>query len=130
VILPYLVWNAGAMIDDVWRWSNGTSDTAYQIWGWGASNLVLAFGGVTDRFARWPFWLPQLLIALPVLLALLWRQRRENTLSRALWGYGIFLLAFFFVSRFLNENYLGFIAAFLALGTLVDPPAVETGTTG
>ena len=130
VILPYLVWNAGAIIDDVWRWSNGTSDTAYQIWGWGASNFVLAFGGVADRFARWPFWLPQLLIALPVLAALLWRQRRENTLSRALWGYGIFLLAFFFVSRFLNENYLGYIAAFLALGTLVDPAVSEIKTTG
>ncbi len=130
VILPYLIWNPGAMLDDVWRWSNGTSDTAYQIWGWGASNLVLAFGGVADRFARWPFWLPQLLVALPVLVALLWRQRSENTLSRALWGYGIFLLAFFFVSRFLNENYLGYIAAFLALGTLVDPPVAEIRTTG
>jgi 4-amino-4-deoxy-L-arabinose transferase-like glycosyltransferase len=121
VVLPYLIWDAGAMFDDVWRWSAGTSPTAYQIWGWGAANFVLAFGGVADRFAYWPFWLPELLIGLPVLIALLWRQRTENTLSRALWGYGIFLLAFFFVSRFLNENYLGYIAAFLALGALVDP---------
>jgi hypothetical protein len=122
VMLPYVLWDAGAMFDDVWRWSSGTASTAYQIWGWGASNFVLALGGVADRFVYWPFWVTELLIALPVLLALLWRQRSDNTLSRALWGYGIFLLAFFFVSRFLNENYLGYIAAFLALGALVDPP--------
>jgi hypothetical protein len=29
-----------------------------------------------------------------------------------------FLFIFFYTSRFLNENYLGYILAFLALGTL------------
>ena len=48
--------------------------------------------------------------------ALLVRQWRENALGRALWSYALFLFAFFFVSRFLNENYLGYIVAFLALG--------------
>ena len=47
--------------------------------------------------------------------ALLLRQWRAKTLPRALWSYGLFLFVFFFVSRFLNENYLGYIAAFLAL---------------
>ena len=65
VIGPFLIWDPGAMVDDVWRWSNGTSDTAYQIWGWGASNLVLALGWVQSRFDYWPFWLPQLAISLP-----------------------------------------------------------------
>jgi len=40
-----------------------------------------------------------------------------------LWGYGVFLFAFFFVSRFLNENYLSYILAFLALGALVQEDA-------
>lgn len=121
VVGPYLAWNPAALYDDVWRWSAGTSETAYQIWGWGASNLVLALGWVEDRFAYWPFWLTELLIGLPLLLALLKKQAAENTPARAAWGYGLFLVAFFFVSRFLNENYLGYILAFLALGTLTDP---------
>ncbi|MGE5602088.1 MAG: hypothetical protein ACM30E_03495, partial [Nitrososphaerales archaeon] len=116
---PYFVWNPGAMFDDVWKWSAGTSATAYQIWGWGASNLVLALGWVKSRFDVWPFWLPELLVAVPLMAALLVRQWRANTLARALWSYALFLLAFFFVSRFLNENYLGYVAAFLALGALV-----------
>lgn len=120
IIGPYLIWNPAAMYDDVWQWSSGTSQTAYQIWGWGASNLVLALGWVKNRFDYWPFWLLELIVGLPLMLALLWHQARENTTARALWGYGLFLLAFFFVSRFLNENYLGYVLACLALGSLVD----------
>jgi hypothetical protein len=116
---PYFVWNPAAMFDDVWKWSAGTSSTAYQIWGWGASNLVLALGWVKSRFDVWPFWLPELLVGVALMAALLVRQWHENTLPRALWGYALFLFGFFFVSRFLNENYLGYIVAFLALGALV-----------
>ncbi len=121
VVLPYFLWNPGAMVDDVWKWSNGARPTGYQIWGWGASNLVLALGWVESRFAQWPFWAPELLIGAPLMAALLARQWRENWLGRALWSYALFLFAFFFVSRFLNENYLGYILAFAALGALVAP---------
>jgi hypothetical protein len=125
IIGPYLLWDPAALIDDVWAWSNGASPTAYQIWGWGASNLVLASGLVTSRFAYWPFWLPQLLFGLPLLLALLWRQARENSANRALWSYALFLLVFFFVSRFMNENYLGHLLAVMALGALVEVGAAD-----
>lgn len=125
IVGPYAVWNPGALFDDVWRWSAGTSETAYQIWGWGASNLVLALGWVRDRFAYWPFWLTELLIGLPLMLALLKGQASDNTPARATWSYALFLLAFFFFSRFLNENYLGYILAFFVLGVLVDTVALE-----
>jgi hypothetical protein len=123
IIGPYFVWNPAAMFDDVWQWANGTSATAYQIWGWGASNLVLAFGLVGSRFAYWPFWILQLVVAAPLLGWLLWRQTRTNSWGRALWNYALFLCAFFFFSRFLNENYLGYILAVLALGSLIDQDA-------
>ncbi|MBI1879465.1 MAG: hypothetical protein HYR94_14810 [Chloroflexi bacterium] len=60
--IPWFVWNPDAMIDDIWRWAAGQGPTGYQIWGWGASNWVLAFGWVADRFAYWPFIIPELLI--------------------------------------------------------------------
>ncbi len=118
IVGPYLIWDAGAMYDDVWRWSSGQGDTGYQIWGWGASNFVLAFGWVADRFGQWPFWLVELLIAVPLLAWFLWRQLQENTLANACWHYGLLLFGFFYVSRFLNENYLGYLLAFLAIGLL------------
>jgi hypothetical protein len=133
LIGPYLIWSPAALYDDVWRWSSGTAEKAYQIWGWGASNLVVTLGWVKSRFDYWPFWLPELILGVSLLLALLWRQAGENTPARALWGYGLFLLAFFFVSRFLNENYLGYILACLALGALAEigqpvtsPPGAPT----
>jgi uncharacterized membrane protein len=118
VVGPYIAWNPAAFYDDVWRWSNGQGETGYQIWGWGASNFVLALGWVSDRFDQWPFLLLETLLALPLLLWFLWRQWQHNSLSLACWHYAIFLLAFFYGSRFLNENYLGFILAFLAMGLL------------
>ncbi|MBX3010966.1 MAG: DUF2029 domain-containing protein [Caldilineaceae bacterium] len=115
---PYLLWDPFAFYDDVWRWSNGQGETGYQIWGWGASNFVLAFGWVQTRFAEWPFWRLELLLAAPLLLWFLQRQRHQNTLFAACWHYGVFLFVFFYSSRFLNENYLSYILAFLSLGIL------------
>lgn len=120
IVLPYLAWSPWHFYDDVWRWSSGQGETGYQIWGWGASNFVLALGLVADRFGQWPFWLLEIVIAGPLLLWFLRRQQQENTLSHACWHYGIFLLAFFYASRFLNENYLGYILAFLSLGALTE----------
>jgi hypothetical protein len=117
---PYVIWDAPALYDDVWRWSTGQGETGYQIWGWGASNFVLALGWVSDRFGQWPFWLPELLVAGPLLAWLVRRQLRDNSLANACWHYGLFLLGFLYVSRFLNENYLGFLLAFLAVGMLAD----------
>lgn len=115
---PYLLWDWWAIYEDVWRWSNGLGETGYQIWGWGASNFILALGWVGGRFDQWPFLLLQAALALPLLLWFLWRQWHANTLANACGHYAVFLFAFFYGSRFLNENYLGFILAFLALAAL------------
>ncbi|MCB0079404.1 MAG: hypothetical protein KDE47_00665, partial [Caldilineaceae bacterium] len=115
-VLPYVLWDAFAIYDDVWRWSNGQGETGYQIWGWGASNFVLALGLVNDRFGQWPFWRLEVLLALPTLVWFFARQIRANTFAHACWHYGLFLLVFLYSSRFLNENYLAFILPFLALG--------------
>ncbi len=117
---PWFAWNPEAMVDDVWRWSAGLGPTGYQIWGWGASNYVLALGGVSDRFDYWPFIIPGLLISVPLLLLLSGRQVRKNTMPTMLYGYVIFLLVFFYVSRFLQPNYLGYLLGFLALAVTMD----------
>lgn len=116
LVLPYLIWDANAFVDDVWRWAAGTSATHYQIWGWGFANFILASGQLSDRFAFWPFWIPELLIGIPLLIFLIARQLRQNTLANLCWHGAILLFAFAYFSRFLNENYLGFVLVLLALG--------------
>jgi hypothetical protein len=120
IIGPWFLWNPEAMYDDVWRWSAGLGPTGYQIWGWGASNYVLALGWVADRFAYWPFIIPGTIITLPLLLVLLWRQARTNTMGMMLYAYVVLLLAFFYVSRFLQPNYLGYMLGFLALAMTIE----------
>lgn len=123
---PYLIWDANALVDDVWRWAAGSTATHYQIWGWGASNFVLAFGGLASRFDQWPFWILEIAVALPLLLWLGWRQARANTIAAASWHYALLLFGFLFASRFLNENYLGYILAFLAIGYFAGASPGET----
>jgi hypothetical protein len=123
IVGPYLVWDWYAFYEDVWRWSSGQGETGYQIWGWGASNFVLGLGLVEDRFDQWPFLAVQLLLVLPLLVWLMRRQQKANTLGNACWHYGLLLFVFFYAGRFLNENYLGYILAFLAIGYLAQPLA-------
>lgn len=115
VVGPWLVWSPHAMYDDVWRWSTGQGDTGYQIWGWGASNYVLGLGWVADRFEYWPFSIPALLICAPLLLLLLWRQVKNNTMGMMLYASVILLLVFSYLSRAFQPNYLGFMLALLSL---------------
>ena len=117
LILPFLVWNPGAMYDDVWRWSSGTAATAYQIRGWGFANVVLALNLVQSRLSYFPFWVFEALFGLPILIASLWRQvTRDNSVGAMLYGYALFSFVFLFFSRFLNENYIGYLLACLTLG--------------
>jgi 4-amino-4-deoxy-L-arabinose transferase-like glycosyltransferase len=117
LVLPFVAWDPGAMFDDVWRWSSGTAETAYQIRGWGFANVILAFNLVQSRLDYFPFWILEALFGIPLLLVLLWRQfARDNSVGAMLYGYALFSFVFLFFSRFLNENYIGYLLACLALG--------------
>ena len=120
IIGPWFIWNPDAMVDDVWRWAAGVGPTGYQIWGWGVSNLVLAFGLVPNRFEYWPFIIPAAIVTIPLMLLLLRRQAQHNTIGVMLYGYSIFLLVFFYLSRFMQPNYLGYILGFLTLAIFID----------
>lgn len=121
LLLPFALWDFDALYDDVWRWSSGTAETSYQITGWGLANLVLALGLVESRLDYFPFWIPELLVCLPLFLFLLWRQWRRNGIGSMLYNYAFLSLAFFYTSRFMNENYVGYILAVLALAVLSEP---------
>jgi hypothetical protein len=122
LLLPFALWDFNALYDDVWRWSSGTAEAPYQITGWGLANLILALGLVDSRLDYFPFWIPELLVCLPLSLFLLWRQWKRSAVSSMLYNYAFLSLVFFYTSRFLNENYLGYILALLALAFFIDSP--------
>ena len=116
IVLPFFLWDPYNFYDDVWAWSAGTSPTSYQIRGWGLANFVLAFNLVPSRLAYFPFWIPELIVCVPLLIILLRRQWRENTVANIAWHGALLLFAYAFTSRFFNENYLGFIVGLLVIG--------------
>jgi hypothetical protein len=120
LVAPFVLWDFGAMFDDVWRWASGTAEVPYQITGWGLANFVLALGLVESRLDYFPFWIPELLICLPLFLYLLRRQWKRNSIASMLYHYAFLTLAFFYTSRFMNENYLGYLLAVLAIAFFVE----------
>lgn len=125
IVLPFFLWNPDAMVDDVWRWAAGTAKVSYQIRGWGVANFILALGLVESRLSYFPFWVLELAFALPVAVVAGFRLVRKPSPGNVLWAYGLTLLVFFYFSRFLNENYLGYILAILALACFTKTAAKE-----
>lgn len=104
--------------DDVRRWSSGQGPTGYQIWA--GRQQFRARAGASDS----PFCAVALLDSTDcggradVNLVCGASDAEQYVGDRLLALRVLFLLVFFYASRFLNENYLGYVLAFLAIGTL------------
>jgi Gpi18-like mannosyltransferase len=126
--LPYALADFRNFYDDVWLYNTGAAALdPVPIKGWGLANLVLLWGWVPSTTSPFPFWLPQLIVGLPLLLGLLWAQRRHNTAGAALLTSGVFLLVYFLLSRTMNANYLGFDLSLLAIGYFADAGGAQAG---
>ncbi len=118
LILPFLLWDAAAFIDDTYWYLSGQAESSYPIRGPGFGGLFVAFGLIRDKTAYFPFILFQAAFCIPLLVVLLRRQLADNTVGRCWLGYGLLLLSFSFFSRFFSMFYLGTIVSALALGCL------------
>jgi hypothetical protein len=118
---PFFAWDAKALINDTIVYNGGGQvPDRLPIKGWGAANFVVATNGVQDLFDPYPFWILELIFAVPLIVALMVRQYKRNTLPAAFTHYGIGLFVFLYFSRTMNANYLGFSLAMLAIGFFAD----------
>ncbi len=116
VILPFLLWDAAAFVDDTLLYLSGHAALSYPIGGLGFSGLLLNLGLIRDKTAYYPFMVLQAALCLPLLVFLLRRQLSDNTVKRCWLGYGLLLLPFTFFSRFFNYNYMAMAVNALTLG--------------
>ncbi len=127
-VLPFLWWDAGAFIDDVYRYPAGLLPTSFPIIGEGLSVLLQLLGLPPSPRAYFPYGYLQLLIGGPVFFLLMFWLLRRPSLSRALGSAGVFSLTYLWLSRFFNGNYLTMPIALLTLATILSQENSEFHT--
>ncbi len=113
-IVPFLIINAAAFIDDTVLYSSGGTHGAYFISGYGFAGLLLAAGLIKHRTDYFPFLPFQAVAALAALWIAARRFLQRPTIGRWMAGYTLVLFGFLFFSRFLNDSYLGVVVALAA----------------
>jgi uncharacterized membrane protein len=114
-VLPFLFWSPKDFIADTLLYPTGSIETSYPINGFGLGTQLYNLGVIGSVTNYFPFWIPQLLLCLPLLYLLLMWQKKDNTLSRLLLAYATWLCTYWLLSRFFHHNYLGFVSQLLIL---------------
>ncbi len=111
--VPFLLWDAQAFIDSTVLYLSASGQENYPISGYGFGMLMKEAGVITDIHGHFPFYLFQAGIGLPVLGLLLIWLREKPTLQNLLFAFGIFLLVFWYFSRYFNNSHIGYISCIL-----------------
>jgi hypothetical protein len=120
VIGPFVWWDPRAFIEDTFLYLTGHLDTSYPMWGMGIAFLLQLCGLVDSDIVYVPFWIPQLLIGVPVLGLLILYQVRHNGL-RAFWfGFAVLQLVLGYFSRVFQNNYFAVIVTTLFFAFLAE----------
>jgi uncharacterized membrane protein len=119
LIVPMALWDPAAFWSDVFAYPSGNAAVNYPIRGYTVGSLMVGSGLITSPLDPFPFWILQLLVGLPAMFLLLRYQWQRNTLGMALLCSAFFTLILGFVSRYFQDNYLGFVTVFLTLGLLL-----------
>lgn len=118
LVLPFVLWNPAAFYDDVWRYPTGTASSSYPIIGSGLSSVFIAAGWIRNRTDYFPFWIPQLLLVLPAVAALLPMVARRPTAGRVALAGTVLVFLWGYASRFFTENHVGLVLELAALSWL------------
>lgn len=109
IILPFFAWSPSRFIDDTLRFATGSAALSYPISGFGLGQLLVAGGVIPSMWDKYPFWIWQLAIGIPALVALLFWQLRSNSIGRMLAAYAAFAFLALFLSRYFNDSHLAML---------------------
>lgn len=115
LIIPFVLWNPKAFWTDIWLYPNGGVDTNVAISGYGLSELLINLGLIKNRLDYFPFYIPQVLICLPLIIILFTWQKRKNTVGQLLFNYTVLLFPLWYLSRIFHANYMAYISMLIIL---------------
>lgn len=118
IFLPFVIWDSKEFFGDILSYHAGKTQYPHPIRGdatYGFSNLILHFGLINSPIDYFPFTIFQVVFTLPLLLWVIIRQIKENSIKSMLAGYTMTLFVFLFFGRYFAVNYIGFILSFVAV---------------
>lgn len=123
VLLPFLLWNARALVSDLVGFFYGSGQDNYPIRGLGLAGLFLRTGAIANRWEAFPSALLQVLVSLPLGLALGVWLGRSFTWPRFWVCSALLALSVFLLGRVLAPNYIDLvlILGWLGLASLICP---------
>lgn len=113
IVVPFFAWNPSAFIESTILYLSGNTAHSYPIAGYGLGSLMKDMDIIKDQHSYYPFWIPQVIIGLPLMAWLINWQRKNNSVKTLLLVYGLFLMVFWYLSRYFNNSHLGFISMLL-----------------
>jgi hypothetical protein len=110
IIVPFLLWNATAFLEDVYLYPAGKIATSYPINGFGVANWMYELGLIENYTDYVPLWIIQIPLAIIMLIFMFFAQRKDNTLSRMIFNFASLIFVYWIFSRFFHDNYVGFVS--------------------
>ncbi len=113
IVLPFMFWDIKAFFESTVFFLSGSAVHSYPISGYGFGMILNDVGIIKDVHSYFPFWIFQVIVGFIVGTALIIWQKRNNTVSRLILSYAIFLFVFWYFSRYFNNSHLGYISMIL-----------------
>jgi len=107
---PFLLWNPKAFLDSTVFYLSGNVVQSYPISGYGLGMILNQAGIIKNVHAQYPFFLWQIIVCAPLLIGLLLWLKKQPTVTRLILAYGIFLMVFWYLSRYFNNSHAGFLS--------------------
>ncbi len=120
IVVPFALWSLPDFIDDVFAYPGGAVTVNYPIRGYTVGVLLVGAGFIESPLDPFPFWILQIIVALPLMMWLLRYQWQQNNLGTLFIAAGVLVFGVGLVSRFFQSNYVGFVVLLISLGFLMN----------
>lgn len=115
---PFLIADAPALVDDLVRFPSAGGLRSYPISGFGFSKVLLDLGVIADARDAYPFWIFQLVVLVPLLVAGYRILRKHQSIATIFLVSTLLTAAFWFFGRYLNDSHIVFFVELVILAWL------------
>lgn len=110
VILPFFLWNQKAFLESTVFYLSGNIPHSYPISGYGLGMVLYKAGFIKNLQGFYPFYIWQILTGIPLMFILIKLLKKNQNVKFLIVIYGIFLFAFWYLSRYFNNSHLGYLS--------------------